>query len=85
MGRSVWLNCAYSECEGAKEERAQARDAACKSHKNKVLKFGVWRTMVKRLQVAEPNTRIVTDDASFSPLVLTQAFGLGRLRLIKSR
>jgi hypothetical protein len=27
-GRSVWLNCAYSECEGTKGERGQARDAA---------------------------------------------------------
>lgn len=57
VGRSVWLRCAYLDYEGTKEERGQAREAACKSHKNKVLKFGVWQTVVKSLQVAERNMR----------------------------
>lgn len=66
VGRSVWLKCAYLECEGTKEDREQARDAVHKSHMNKVLKLGVWQTTVKHLQVAELNVRrTVTDDGSF--------------------
>jgi hypothetical protein len=33
--------------------------------KQEMLQFGVWKTMVKHLQVDEPNMRIVTDDVSF--------------------